>query len=160
MPVFLNGQLYVAGGGDIFWGKNEAWLKCIDATKRGDVTTNGLVWSYTLDKHVLSTPAVHDGRIFIADCGRKFHCLDAANGRALWTHDIKGDVWASPLVADGKVYLGTRSGQFLVFAASGEKKVLSELELGSPISATATAANGTLYVATMKELFAVKQARP
>ncbi len=160
MPVFHENRIYVAGGGDIFWGKNEAWLKCIDATKRGNVTTNGLVWSYTLDKHVLSTPAVHDGRIFIADCGRKFHCLDAANGRALWTHDIKGEVWASPLVADGKVYLGTRSGQFLVFAASGEKKVLSEFELGSPISATATAANGTLYVATMKELFAVKQATP
>src|SRR5690606_31048858 len=30
MPVFHNGLLYVAGGGDIWWGKNEAWLKCID----------------------------------------------------------------------------------------------------------------------------------
>ena len=61
------------------------------------------------------------------------------------------------MVADGKVYLGTRSGQFLVFAASREKKVLSEMELGSPISATVTPANGTLYVATMKELFAIRQ---
>ena len=157
MPVFHENRLYVAGGGDIFWGKNEAWLKCIDVTKRGDVTTNGLVWSYTLDKHVMSTPAVHDGLVFIADCGRKFHCVDATTGTALWTHDIKGEVWASPMVADGKVYLGTRSGQFLVFAASREKKVLSEMELGSPISATVTPANGTLYVATMKELFAIRQ---
>ena len=61
------------------------------------------------------------------------------------------------MVADGKVYLGTRSGQFLVFAASREKKVFSEMELGSPISATVTPANGTLYVATMKELFAIRQ---
>ncbi|MBI3191070.1 MAG: PQQ-binding-like beta-propeller repeat protein, partial [Pedosphaera parvula] len=35
MPVIHEGRLYVAGGGDLFWGKNEAWLKCIDATKTG-----------------------------------------------------------------------------------------------------------------------------
>jgi hypothetical protein len=59
------------------------------------------------------------------------------------------------MVADGKVYLGTRSGQFLVFAAGREKRLLSDIELGAPISATATAASGTLYVATMTQLFAV-----
>ena len=155
MPVFHSNRVFVAGGGDLFWGKNEAWLKCIDATGGGDITTNGLVWSSALEKHVLSTPAIHDGRVYIADCGRKFHCLEAATGKALWTHDIKGEVWASPLVADGKVYLGTRSGQFLVFAADKEKRLLSDGDLGAPISATVTAANGTLYVATMTYLYAV-----
>lgn len=158
MPVFHSNRIYVAGGGDLFWGKNEAWLKCIDATRSRDITTNGLAWSYSLDKHVLSTPAIHNGLVFIADCGRKFHCVEASTGQPLWTHDIKGEVWASPLVADGKVYLGTRSGQFLIFAASKEKQVLSTIELGNPISATATAANGMLYVATMKELFAISPA--
>ena len=157
MPVFHENRIYVAGGGDIFWGKNEAWLKCINpAAGRGDITKNGLMWSYTLDKHVLSTPAVHNGVVYIADCGRKFHCVDAAKGTVVWTHDIKGEVWASPMVADGKVYLGTRSGQFLVFAAGREKDVRSTIELGSPISATVTPANGTLYIATQKELFAVQ----
>lgn len=155
MPVFHDNRIYVAGGGDLFWGKNEAWLKCIDATGRGDITTNGLVWSYALEKHVLSTPAIHDGLVFIADCGRRFHCLEAATGKPLWTHDIKGEVWASPLVADGKVLFGTRSGQFLVFAAGREKHLLSDTEFGAPISATVTAANGTLYVATMTHLHAV-----
>ncbi len=155
MPVFLDNRIYVAGGGDLFWGKNEAWLKCIDATKSGDVTTNGLVWSYALEKHVFSSVAVHDGLIYVADCGRKFHCVEAASGKPLWTHDIQGEVWASPMVADGKVYLGTRSGQFLVFAAGKEKRVLTTLELVDPISATTTAANGVIYVATMRQLFAI-----
>jgi len=155
MPVVHANRVYVAGGGDLFWGKNEAWLKCIDATGGGDITTNGLVWSYMLEKHVMSTPAIHGGLVFIADCGRKFHCLEATTGQLLWAHDIKGEVWASPLVADGKVYLGTRSGQFLVFAASKEKRLLSEIELGAPISATVTAANGALYVATMTHLHAL-----
>jgi outer membrane protein assembly factor BamB len=157
MPVFYNNRLYVAGGGDLWWGKNQAWLKCIDATKTGNITTNGLIWSYALQKHVLGTPAATGGMVFIADCGRTFHCVDAQSGKALWTHSIEGEVWASPLVADGKVYLGTREGTFYVFAARREKKLLSEIEFGSPISATATAANGVLYVATMSELFAISE---
>jgi outer membrane protein assembly factor BamB len=108
----------------------------------------------------LSTPAVHDGLVFIADCGRAFHCVEADTGKPVWTHEINGDVWASPLVADGKVYLGTRSGTFYVFAAAREKKVLSTLELGQPISATAAAANEVLYVATMNRLYAVGAAKP
>jgi outer membrane protein assembly factor BamB len=157
MPVFDHGRLYVAGGGDLWWGKNEAWLKCIDATKTGDITTNGLVWSYPLEKHVMSTPAIYDGMVFIADCGRTFHCVDAQTGKPLWTHEIRGEAWASPYVADGKVYLGTRSDDFYVFAASKEKRLLAELQLGDPISATTTAANGVLYVATMRQLYAVQK---
>jgi hypothetical protein len=154
-PVFHANRVYVAGGGDIWWGKNEAWLKCIDATKTGDITTNGLIWSYPLEKHVLSTPAIHEGLVFIADCGRTFHCVDANTGKPYWTHEVRGEVWASPYVADGKVYLGTRNGAFYVFAASREKKHLAELELIAPISATTTAANGVLYVATMTHLYTV-----
>jgi outer membrane protein assembly factor BamB len=156
MPVFHQNRIYVAGGGDIFWGKNEAWLQCIDATLTGDVTGVGQVWSYPLERHVLSTPAVYNGLVFVADCGRKVHCVDARTGQAHWTHEITGEVWASPLVADGKVFLGTRNGDFLVFAASNEKKVLSNLALGSPVNATACAANGVLYVSTMTHLYAVK----
>jgi outer membrane protein assembly factor BamB len=193
MPVFWHNRLYVAGGGDIWWGKNEAWLKCIDvvaltrpsdilSTKTGSAGTpagefpnpnppdtpakmpafpvsavRGLVWSIPLDKHVLSTVAIHDGLLFIADCGRTFRCLDAETGKPYWTHEIKGDVWASPMVADGKVYLGTRSGSFYVFAEAKEKNVLATIELVDPISATATAAGGVLYVATMNRLYAAQK---
>lgn len=155
MPVFHKDRIYVAGGGDLWWGKNEAWLKCIDATRRQGEESTRLIWSYPLQKHVLATPAVYDGMVFIADCGRKFYCLDAANGNAFWTHDVEGEVWASPMVADGKVYLGTRSGAFYVFAAEKKKRLLSVTQLEAPISATATAANGVLYIATMTHLYAV-----
>jgi outer membrane protein assembly factor BamB len=157
MPVFHRDRLYVAGGGDLWWGKTEAWLKCIDATKTGDITTNGLVWSYALEKHVMSTPAVRDDLVFIADCGRTFHCVDAKTGKPLWTHEIKGEAWASPYFVDGKIYLGTRSGNFYVFAAARKKKVLAELQLGNPISATTSAANRVLYVATMTDLYAIAE---
>lgn len=160
MPVFYRDRLYVAGGGDIWWGKNQAWLKCIDPSGVGTLTTNAVAWSYTLREHVLSTPAIADNLVFIADCGPTLHCVDALSGRGLWTHPLKGEVWASPLVADGKVYLGTRSGLFCVLAATREKKVLSTMELGKPISATVTAANGVLYLATMSQLYALRADSP
>ncbi len=155
MPVFHDGKIYLAGGGDIFWGKNEAWLKCIDATKTGDITTNGLVWSYPLQKHVLGSPAIFNGMVFLADNGRTMHCVDAKTGTPFWTHEIQGEVWASPMVADGKIYLGARNGDFWIFAASKEKKVLGKINLGNPINATTTVANKTLFIATMRQLFAV-----
>ncbi len=156
LPVVLGDRLFVAGGGDWWWGKNEAWLKCIDATGSGDVTEKNERWSAPLGRHVMSTPAVHDGLVFVADAARTLHCLDASTGQPHWTQELRGEVWAAPLVADGKVYLGTRRGDFWILAASKEKRVLSTIELGKPISATATAANGTLYIATMTHLYALK----
>jgi hypothetical protein len=97
--------------------------------------------------------------VFIADCGRMFHCVDAKTGQRHWTHDITGEVWASPYVADGKVYLGTRGKNFYVFKADREKTLLSSLELPAPVSGTATAANGVLYVATMTHLYAIETER-
>ena len=155
LPVFHRGRLYVAGGGDIWWGKDQAWIKCLRTDGEGDITDTGLVWSQPLEKHVLATPAVGDGLVFIADCGGKLHCLDADTGDPVWQHDLGGEIWASPLLADGKVYLGSRRGSFLVFKASREKQVLCTVSGLGPISATATAANGVVYLATMKQLYAL-----
>lgn len=160
IPVFCDNRVYVTVGGDLWWGKNQAWLKCIDATKTGDITPTGEVWSYPLERHCMATPAVRDGLAFAADCGQKIHCVDAQTGQPYWTHEAGGELWASPLVADGKVYVGTRRGVFWVLAASKAKKVLSKIDLGvdqgEAISSTAVAANGVLYFATMSRLYAVQ----
>jgi len=59
-------------------------------------------------------------------------------------------------VADGKVYIGTRRGNFWVLAGSKNKNIISSIKLDSPIHGTPVAANGVLYIATMKNLYAVK----
>jgi outer membrane protein assembly factor BamB len=154
-PVIADGRLYVTHGGDIWWGKNQSCLKCIDAAGAGDVTRTALVWSYPLGKHCCSTPSVADGLVYVADCDGHVHCVDAKTGKPCWVHDARGEIWASTLVADGKVYVGTRRGDFLVLAAGRTKKLLSSIRLDDPIHATAVAANSTLYVATMRTLYAL-----
>jgi outer membrane protein assembly factor BamB len=160
MPVFYDGRLYVAGGGDPFWGKNEAWLKCIDPSQTGDITASGLLWSHPLERHVISTPAIRDGLVFIPDYGRQIHCLDASTGETVWSREIQGEVWSSALVADGKVFVGTRSGQLSIFTADREGKVLATVDLGGAISGTPTAANGVLYLSTANRLYAVANKTP
>lgn len=156
MPVFHKGRMYVTYGGDIWWGKRQSWLKCFDATGTGDVTNSREIWSYPLNSHCCTTPSVHDGLVFVADCGGYIHCVDAKTGKPYWTHDTGDEIWASTLVVDGKVYIGTRRGNFWVLAAGRDKKIISSIKLDSPIHGSPVAANGVLYIATMKKLYAVK----
>jgi outer membrane protein assembly factor BamB len=157
IPVCHGNRVYVTVGGDLWWGKEKAWLKCIDATQTGEVTKTAEVWSYPLRKHCMGTPAIGNGLVLVGDNGRRIHCVNAETGQPYWTHDIESEFWASPLIADGKVYFCGRGGEVLIFAASAEKKLLANLTLDSPISATPVAANGVLYLATATRLYAIKQ---
>ena len=85
--------------------------------------------------------------------------MDAETGKPFWTHELAGEAWASPFVADGKVYLGTRTGSFYIFSASKVKQLLSSFDFGAPISSTANAANGVVYIATMNRLYALQNQR-
>ena len=160
MPVFYKNRLYVTGGGDIWWGKNEAWLQCIDATQTGDITDRGRLWSYPLERHCCATPSIDHGLVFVGDCGRQLHCVDAETGRPHWTHTLGGAIWGSTLAADGKVYVGSQYGDFWILAAQPSKQVLLSTKFDSPIVSTPAAANGVLYVATQERLYAVQATRP
>ncbi len=156
MPVLYDARLLVTVGGDIWWGKRQAWLQCIDPRGQGDVTASGLCWSHPVERHCCTTPSVHDGLVYAADCAGKVHCVDLETGQRVWVHDAGSETWASPLVADGKVYVGTRRGDLWVLAAGRELRVLSSRRLDEAIISTPVAANGVLYVGTMSRLYALQ----
>lgn len=156
LPVFFNNRIYVAAGGDIWWGKNESFLHCIDVTGEGDITKTGQLWKYEMGKHACSTPAIVDGLLFTADCDGVVHCIDAETGEPYWTHGTKGEIWASPYVADGKVYIGNKRKNFFIFAAEKTKNILQEIVMDNPIGTTVTAANGVVYIATLQNLYALE----
>ncbi len=162
MPVFHNNRLYVTGGGDIWWGKHASWLKCIDATKTGDITDSGELWSFSMDQHACTTPAIYNDLVFVAECRQRdydgqIYCLDADTGKLHWSEATKGGIWASTMVADDKMYVGTRLGEFLIMAAEKDKNVIALIECDSGIGATATPANGVLYLNTLTRLYAIEK---
>lgn len=156
MPVLYKDRVYVTAGGDIWFGKRQASLKCIDATGSGDITQSALRWSFPLEKHACSTPAIVDNLVFVTDCGGNIHCIDAETGAAYWKHMLGGEIWGSALVADGKVYVGSRDGDFAILAATKELRVIAQIKIGIEVASTATAANSTLYVPTLEKLFAIR----
>jgi outer membrane protein assembly factor BamB len=154
-PAFYKNRVYVATGQDPSHGRGRGMLACIDATKTGDITARGKIWTYDKIGRSLSTVSIAGGLLYIAETFGTLHCLDADTGKCCWTHDTKAEIWGSTLMADAKVYLGTQKS-FWVFAAGRQKKVLHEIHLGAPVYATPVAANGVLYVASHRYLWAVQ----
>ena len=127
----------------------------IDATKRGDVPQNGRRWHFDKIRRTISTAAVIDGLVYIADFSGYLHCLDANTGQEYWSHDMLAAVWSSPFVIDGKVFLGDEDGDVVVMAHSKEKVQIAEMNMGSAAYATVVPANGTLYLNNRTQLFAI-----
>jgi outer membrane protein assembly factor BamB len=153
-PVFYKDRVYVATGQDPEHGRGRGMLSCMDATQTGDVTTSGKLWTYEIGRS-LSSVAIADDLLYIADTFEGLYCLDADTGRRYWCQPTDGQVWGSPFVADGKVYLGTKKG-LMVMKAGKELKQLAQIRLGEACYCTPVAANGVLYVASLKYLWAFK----
>ena len=147
-PVVHENRIYVTIGQDPLHGHGRGAVTCLN-------TDGTCAWQTTEIGRSLSTPAIADGRLYIAEWAGKVHCLDTQSGEHLWTHDTKEEIWSSTFVADGKVYVGTR--KFLtVLAAKPTLQHLADIKLVTPVWAVPSAANGVLYVSSQKNLWAVQ----
>ncbi len=159
-PVFYKNRVYVAVGQDPEHGEGVGNLTCIDATKTGDITGSGKIWSYDKIHRSISTVSIdpQTGLLFVGDFSGYVYCFDAETGKLYWTHDMKAHIWGSTLVADGKVYCGDEDGDVVVLVAAKDKKLLSEANLGAPVYSTAVVANGAIYIASNEHLYAIYDA--
>jgi outer membrane protein assembly factor BamB len=154
-PVLHDSKIYLAVGQDPENGEGIGHLYAIDPTKRGDTTETARLWQYDKIRRSLSTAAIADGLLYIADFSGFLHCLDVGTGKPYWTFDMLAAVWGSPLVADGKVYLGDEDGDVVVLEASKELKKISEINVNGAVYGTPVAANGVLYIMNRTNLYAI-----
>jgi outer membrane protein assembly factor BamB len=154
-PIIFENKVYLANGQDPEHGEGVGHLYCIDATKRGDITKDGLVWHFDKIRRSISTAALHDGLLYYPDFSGFLHCIDAKTGQELWQHDLFAAIWGSPLVADGKVYLGDEDGDVVIMQAGREKKLLGEVNMGSSVYSSPVPANGVLFIMNRNQLFAL-----
>lgn len=154
-PVFSGGQIFMSVGQDPDHPNGTGHTYCINPALRGDITDSGRVWQYDKIGRSISTAAVADGLVYIADMKGLLHCLDVKSGRPYWTFDMMAPVWGSPLVADGKVYLGDQDGDVAVLKAGPELKKIAEIDMGGSVLSTPVPANGALYIMTRSDLYAI-----
>jgi outer membrane protein assembly factor BamB len=154
-PVIYDNKVYIANGQDPEHGEGVGHAYCIDATKRGDLTKDGLIWHYDKIRRSISTPAIHDGLLYYPDFSGFLHCIDAKTGAEVWQHDLFAAIWGSPLVVDGKVYLGDEDGDIVILQAGREKKLIAEMNMGSSVYSSPVPANGALFIMNRNQLFAL-----
>jgi outer membrane protein assembly factor BamB len=156
-PVIVDGIVYIANGQDPEHGEGVGHAYAIDASKRGDLTQSGRVWHYEKIRRSISTAAIKDGLMYIADFSGFLHCLDLKTGKPVWVHDMFAAIWGSPIIIDDKVYLGDEDGDVTVLQHGKDLKVIAEQNMGSSVYATPVPANGTLFIMNRNQLYALAE---
>ncbi len=157
-PVIYKDRVYIGVGQDPEHGEAPAHFWVFDATGSGDITESSVIWKRDgSDFHrTMSTAAIADGIVYIADLSGFLYALDADTGEHFWTYDAFAAIWGSAFVADGKVYLGDEDGDVAVLKAGKKMELLEEINMGSAVYTTPVAKNGVLYIASRNRLFALK----
>jgi outer membrane protein assembly factor BamB len=121
-----------------------------------------------------STAAVHDGLVYLTESDGYMHCLDAKTGKRYWDHDFKAGIWGSAYVVDNKVFVAVDDGDVMIFAHGKERKcyvggnlkdaptyrdVKAAASIDDAVHTGLVVANGTLYIATVKKLYAIANSK-
>lgn len=160
-PVCVDGKVLIAVGQDPEHGEGIGHFYSIDASKKGDITESGKVWHVggTDFNRTISSACVKDGLVYAADLSGFLYCFDEKTGRQYWRYDMYAAVWGSPTWIDGKIYLGDEDGDLAVFRAGKALEKLAEINMQNSVYTTPVAANGVLYVANRKKLFAIAETK-
>ena len=156
-PVIFENVVYISNGQDPEHGEGVGHAYAIDATKRGDITQSGMIWHFDKIRRSISTAAIKDGMIYLADFSGFLHCLDLKTGKPYWTHDMFAAIWGSPMMIGDKVYLGDEDGDVAVIEHGKTFKLVSEQNMGSSVYATAVPANGKLFIMNRNQLYALQE---
>ena len=104
----------------------------------------------------MSSVAIAKGLVIVPDIDGAVHCLDAKTGKHHWGIDVLSGTWCSPLIVEDKVYVANEDGDVVIFRLTSEPhEPLARIAMGSGIYSSPVFANGTLYVASQHQLFAI-----
>jgi outer membrane protein assembly factor BamB len=148
-PVFYKGRVYVAIGQDPEHGTGKGAMVCMDAV------SGKKIWVSKIVARSLSTASIVDDLLYVADYTGRLHCLDARSGMRYWGHNTRIGSWSSTLVADGKVYWPTEKDLW-IFSTGKETTLLAKIRLPNKMYNSPVVADGVLYLATQRYLFAIR----
>ena len=96
---------------------------CIDGRGHGDITQTHEVWRVDGCQAGYSSPALHNGRLYVVDHSANLYSFDSRTGNQHWVHNIGTVGKGSPVWADGKIYVTEVNGHFHILSVglSGAK---------------------------------------
>ncbi len=151
-PVASDGVVVAVASGF----QNRGYTVAVKAGAKGDVPSDGRLWTSTRFSTDCPTPVVVDGMVFsIRDDGMA-SCLDLKTGEARWQERLFTDnVKVSPVAAAGRVYFTSGQGNTVVVKASPKLEVLARNQLNEYTVSTPAIAHGRFHVRTEAGLRAI-----
>lgn len=105
----------------------------------------------------VSIPLVSDGLVYNLQKDGRLQCIELESGNEVYferTHTVQHR--SSPVQIGNNIYLCAKDGMTTVVQAGRDFKILSQNNLGEPITASPAVADGTLYIRTYNALYAIK----
>jgi outer membrane protein assembly factor BamB len=93
-------------GDSILFGSYDENLYCL--TKDGNSR-----WKFKINGPINGSPAVVDGKTFVAGCDSMLHVIDVEHGKELRSVDLGGQVGATAAVAGDRLFVGTMTNEVL-----------------------------------------------
>jgi outer membrane protein assembly factor BamB/tRNA A-37 threonylcarbamoyl transferase component Bud32 len=76
------------------------------------------LWRFRCEDEIRSSPAVHNGVVYIGSYDHNLYALDADTGEFMWKYATEGGIASSPCVYEGRVFFG--SADRLLYALNAE----------------------------------------
>ena len=162
-PVIHDDVVYIGVGQDPEHGEGVGNFWAIQPKDLvGDITEKSVLWHVGGEEfgRTMSTAAIHDGLLYIADLSGFVYCFDAKTGQQHWKYDAFAAIWGSPFYVDGKVYIGDEDGDIAVLKAGKKMELLAEMNLGAAVYTTPLVAEGVMYIVTRTTLVAIEDGIP
>lgn len=125
----------------------------------GDVTgTDRVLWTYKKGTAYVPSPILYDGLVYLVTDKGLLTCMDARTGEVKYEGarlPVPASFMASPVALSGSLLLMSQDGDTFVVKAGPKFEVLRTNALDEPISASAAAAPGRLFIRGERHLFAI-----
>jgi outer membrane protein assembly factor BamB len=125
----------------------------------GDITgTDRVLWTYNKGTAYVPSPILYHGLVYLMTDKGLITCLDAKTGAVKYEGarlPVPASFMASPVALGGSILLMSQDGDTFVVKAGPQFEVVRTNPLDEPISASAAAAPGRLFIRGEKHLFAI-----
>jgi outer membrane protein assembly factor BamB len=135
-------------------------MLCLKPNGEGNITDKPEFshWRWQKDTTDVPSPLVLENTLYVVDEDGFFTAAEAATGQVIYRKPTtRGRHRASPVYADGNIYSTARSGIVTVVKASKEFEIVSQNDLGEPITASPTISGGRIYLRTFDALYAIEK---
>jgi len=155
--TFETGAEIISGanfaGEFVLFGSWDESLYCLDQDGKER-------WKFKTQGPVNGSPAVVEGKTFVAGCDSQLHVIDAAKGTELAAVDLNGQAGATAAVVGDRLYVGTMSNQFLaVDWKKGEVAWSAQPERAQQFYASAAITDSLIVVGNRdKRVYALERA--